>query len=225
MTPFEVPMFESPFRRYSADEADRFARRTGWIDDKGVFDPDGGIIQSKMLDWLKDCELITMQSPDWGDVMGAWVLNSATNRLTRLDGSSGPIHATNAKVGIQLNSENVISYLGYFCTFVHGDEGMFGLVGSDSESILPPGWPKGKYAEFLKPAKLVKEGDDGFHVEASVFYSDAVFWSHFLVKRDGMCEMLDDEPQAAELGMKIPTRLKFEEIPVEAAEEPAQPDA
>ncbi|MDJ0824577.1 MAG: hypothetical protein QNJ16_03640 [Rhodobacter sp.] len=213
MTPFEVPQSISSFRRYSEEEALAFAHRTGWLDDVGVFDATHGVVQAAPTPWWPECQLVTMQNPDWENVMGAWVLDGTTSRLVRLDGTSPPIHRLNAKHGTALTADLALPYLGFFCTFVHGEEGMFGLVASGREAILPSDWPADKLGKLLKPAKLVSEDERGFRVETSVVYSNALFWAHFLVQRSGMSEMLEDEPQAADLDTKIRLRLRFEDKP------------
>ena len=209
MKPFEVPLFNAPFRQYSLEESDEFARRTGWIDDIGIIDPANSIVQSKPVPWWEGCELITVQSERWQDKMGAWILCTSTNKLIRLDGTSPPIHSLNAEHGPQLNAELALPYLGFFCTFVHGEDGMFGILNSANEAVLPSGWPSEKYADQIKPANLVDENDKEYNVEVTVCYSTALFWAHFKVKSNGQCDMVDDEPIAADVGVKIPLTLKF----------------
>ena len=150
-----------------------------------------------------------MQSPDWDNVMGAWVLDGKSNRLIRLDGTSPTIHSLNVKHRTELTSELALSYLGFFCTFVHAsDEGMFGLVDTGHEAILPTNWPNDELEKYLKPTSLIAEDEQGFRVEASVFHSNSLSWAHFLVHRDGRCEMLDDEPMATDVSARILLRLK-----------------
>lgn len=222
MTPFEVPQSIAAFRRYSDEEALAFAHRTGWLDDVGVFDATRGLVQTAATPWWPECQIITMQNPEWDNVVGAWILDGTTGRLVRLDGTSPPIHGLNNKHGTALTTDLALPYLGFFCTFVHGEEGMFGLVESGREAILPPDWPRDKLSKLLKPATLVSEDESGFRVETSVVYSNALFWAHFLVQRSGMCEMIEDEPQAADLDTKIRLRFKFEDnsdVPEPAATE------
>lgn len=210
MIPFEIPQSTIPFQRYSDTHALAFAFRTGWLDDIGNFDPASGIVQSLTTPWWPDCQLITMQSPSWDDVMGAWILDGTTGRLIRLDGTSPPIHQLNSRHGTDLKEEHALAYLGFFCTFVHGNRGMFGLIGSVDETILPEDWPRKEQGKYLKAASIEKEDERGFFVDASVVFGDALFRTQFHVLRSGMTEMLDDELQAADLGTKIALRLKFE---------------
>jgi len=217
MKSFFLPFGNTTPERLKDDDVRLFALRSGWIDDIGIIDPASTRIDRRPLDWWPGHDLITASDPGWGPTIAAWVLKDG-GRLVRLDGTSPPIHTLNNAVNPILTRENAIAYVGFFCTFVHGDAGPFATIGSLEDGILPPELDRDKIAEFIRAPQILKEepvaeNEDriSFHVETLVYYADAVFVSNFLLHPTGMVEMLEDEPLANDLGATIAMPLKFKD--------------
>lgn len=100
-----------------------------------------------------------------------------------------------------------MEYLRFFCFFVRGEEGPFYIA----ESMEDPGMPtemddttRSVIEGTVRPASFEGMNEQGhFLCDAVVFYSNALFIANFAVQPTGMIEMLDDEPIAADLPVKI----------------------
>jgi hypothetical protein len=212
MKPFQIPLFDTDPRRLSTEEVDGFARRTGWIDDIAVISRATSVVEVQPLSWWEGVELVIARDPEWQDrhsfdnSAGAWLRDE---HLHRLDGTSPPIHSMNAKTTPAFNDQNVLSYLGFFCHFVHGDDGPFAIVQSADDPIVPNNAPEEMLALMPRAAQLLKQDEQGYHCEALVWYSDGLFLSNFIVRESGMIVMIADEPLANELGVRIQFNLKF----------------
>ena len=130
------------------------------------------------------------------------------NNLVILNGKSEDIHRLNKLIPISLTSENVLDYLRFFCFFVRGKEGPFFIAEGMDIYDIPKELQddeKEKVAKFLRPAQLTRINiREGFYfVVATVFYSDAIFYSDFKVYNSGMVEMLHDTPVISNLSKKI----------------------
>lgn len=215
MKPFQIPLFDTDPRRLSTAEVDNFARRIGWIDDIAAISPETSIVEVYPLSWWKDVDLVIARDPVWQDrhefdnSAGAWLRDE---HLHRLDGTSPPIHSMNAKTTPAFNDQNVLSYLGFFCHFVHGTYaggGPFSIIQFADDPIVPNNAPEEMLGLMPRPVQLLKQDEQGYHCEALVWYSDALFLSNFIVRESGMVDMIDDEPLASELGARIQFNLKF----------------
>ena len=206
MKPLQMPLFDTDPRRLSAEEVDEFARRTGWIDDIAVISRETSIVEVQALSWWKGVELVIARDPKWEDRAGAWLRDE---HLHRLDGDSPPIHSMNAKTTPAFNDENVLSYLRFFCHFVHGENGPFAIVQSADDSIVPDNAPEQMLALMPRPARLLKRDEQGYHCEALVWYAEDLYLSNFIVRESGMVDMIEDEVLASELGVRIQFNLKF----------------
>nr|VFJ51066.1 MAG: hypothetical protein BECKFW1821A_GA0114235_103010 [Candidatus Kentron sp. FW] len=212
MKPFQFPLLNTDPRRLSPEEVDGFARRTGWIDDIAVISPETSLVEVQPLPWWEGVELIVARDPEWQarhgieNSAGAWLRDE---HLHRLDGTSNPIHAMNAKTKPVFNDQNVLSYLGFFCHFVHAEDRPFVIVQSADDPIVPNNAPEKMLAWLPRPAQLLRQDERGYHCEALVWYADALFLSNFIVSESGMVEMIEDEELASELGASMQFNLKF----------------
>lgn len=123
-----------------------------------------------------------------------------------LDGESGVIHTANEKL-LRLERADVVRYLEFFCTSVHGEMGRFLLV----ESVDELEWtedPEESFKENLRaqiwPPRIVSTiaaGEEtGWIVESQIQYEDALFNSRFqILKASGAVEMVDDTVLAGDL--------------------------
>lgn len=213
MKPFQFPLFDADPRRLSTEEVDDFARRAGWIDDIAVISRETSVVEVLSLSWWEGIELVIARDPEWqgrhsfDNSVGAWLRDE---HLHRLDGTSPPIHTMNAKLPPAFNDQNVLSYLGFFCYFMHAEEGPFVIVQSADDPIIPKNAPEESLALMPRPAQVLRQDEQGYHCEALVWYSDALFLSNFIVRESGMVEMINDEPLVSELGVRIQFNLKFQ---------------
>ncbi len=161
----------------------------------------------RMLPFYDQVALIRVKDPAW--VPGNLFIYYLTDQgnLFWLNGTSPPIHEVNAKAPIKITEENVIEYLKFFCFFVRGEEGPF-LIAEDMNDPYIPREVDARTQSVIegtvRPASYEGQNDKGaFLCDAVVFYSNALFIANFAVQPGGMIEMLDDEPIAADLGVKV----------------------
>lgn len=151
--------------------------------------------------------LIRVQDPSWSPKRLAIYYLTLQGNLYRLNGSSPPIHEINGIAKVQITEENVIDYLRFFCFFVRGEDGPFLIA----ESLDDPYIPKTDDSQTrtviegtVRAASYEGRNEQGnFLCEGVVFYSNALFIAHFAVEPTGMIQMLDDEPIASELPVRV----------------------
>ena len=105
------------------------------------------------LSWYPGYHLIRIRHPLWSPKdLFLYYLIDQDRTLYRLNGVASPVHEVNAKAPVQLNQENVVDYLVFFCFFVRGEEGPFFILESVEDpliphNIIPPCVPysKGRY--------------------------------------------------------------------------------
>lgn len=127
--------------------------------------------------------------------------------LYRLNGTSPPIHEVNSQAPIKITEDNVLEYLRFFCFFVRGEEGPFLIA----ESVDDPDIPKNMDPQtrtvmegVLRGATYEGQNEKGeFLCDGVVFYANALFLANFSVQPGGMIEMLNDEPVAGDLPIRV----------------------
>lgn len=129
--------------------------------------------------------------------------------LSRLDGTSPPIHSFNAK-HLTLEEEHALRYLHFFGFFVRGEDGPFfiweapgmvNLSGELREEDIT------RVSEIARPTIYRGWDKDSFRFVARVFYSNAVFAAYFKVFPTGHIEMEDDQPLLADLSVHVDSPL------------------
>lgn len=189
------------------------AEKQGFLDQVGIIDgkhkasAETTEIQWRQLPFYKKVALVRLRDTSWDPSHLEVYYLTHKGELTRLDGTSPPIHQTNAEAPIHLNEDNILDYLRFFCFFVRGEEGPF-LV---SETIEDPSMPKDmdestrKAVEgVLRPATYEGKNNEGHYLcDAIVFYSNALFLANFAVQPSGMIEMLEDDPLVTELSVRV----------------------
>lgn len=184
-----------------------FLEQINPIGDKYRVNPETTSVSWCTLPFYEQVALIRVKDPAWTPKnLFIYYLTDQGN-LYWLNGTSPPIHEVNAKAPIRVTEENVLDYLRFFCFFVRGEEGPF-LI---SEAIEDPYLPKDVdektqtvIANTVRPASYEGKNEQGhFLCDAVVYYSNALFIANFAVQPGGMIEMLDDEPIAADLPVKI----------------------
>lgn len=139
-----------------------------------------------------------------------------------LDGSSGVIHHHNGLHPLDLSTvELQHAYLRFFCYFVRGELGPFEIV--EERGRLRGLEALGERVAIRELTRVTEDGatrDDGTTThDASIVYGENLFTSRFALRRDGMIEMLDDDPLGG--GISVVPQVRFEgtaRIPVAKAE-------
>lgn len=144
--------------------------------------------------------LMVATNPAWdgGQLQICYLQRGAD--LIRLLGKSPPIHEFNARFKTKITPRHAQSYLAFFCFFVRGEEGPFLIVDRPNNAYVPPEIGDSDDMEKCPSVMLWGTDDRGYvRASASVFYSNALFVSDFLIQPSGMIEMVDDQPVAADL--------------------------
>ena len=155
--------------------------------------------------------LVRVNDTAWPANTGPFWFLAKQGRMFLLDGSSAPIHDANEADPITVNSEagETLEYLRFFCYFVRGDEKSHV---PDRRGHQPPeALDKSKLDDAtrkviegaLRPAAFEGKTDEGnLEASAMVLYGNALFSARFSISPNGMIEMIDDEPVAADLPVK-----------------------
>lgn len=189
------------------DELAGFLEQINPIDGKYRTSPNSTQVAWRTLPFYETVALIRVKDPNWvNKKMCIYYLTDQGN-LFRLNGTSPPIHEVNSKAPVKINQDNVLEYLKFFCFFVRGDEGPFYI----SEDMNDANMPKDMDATTrsviegtIRPSSFEGMSEQGhFLCDAVVFYSNALFIANFSIQKNGMIEMLRDEPIAGELSSKV----------------------
>lgn len=189
------------------DELAGFLEQINPIDGKYKVSAETTEVHWRMLPFYDSVALIRVRDPNWVNRrLNIYYLTDQGN-LFRLNGTSPPIHEVNAKAPIKVNEKNVLEYLRFFCFFVRGEEGPFYIAESMDDSNMPTDMDdttRSVIEGTVRGATFAGANDQGhFLCDAVVFYSNALFIANFAVQPTGMIEMMDDEPIAADLPVKI----------------------
>lgn len=193
------------------DELAGFLDQINPIDDKYKTSADSTQVHWRMLPFYDSVALIRVKDPNWVDKKLTIYYLTDQGNLFRLNGTSPPIHEVNAKAPIKVTEENVLEYLRFFCFFVRGEEGPFYISESMDDANMPQEMDDQTRLVIegtIRPASFEGMNDQGHYLcDAVVFYANALFIANFAIQPTGMIEMLDDEPIAADLPVKIETPI------------------
>lgn len=189
------------------EELAGFLEQINPVDGKYKVSPETTQVHWRMCPFYETVALIRVHDPNWiNKKLNVYYLTDQGN-LFRLNGTSPPIHEVNAKAPIKITQDNVLEYLKFFCFFVRGEEGPFYIAESMDDPTLPKDMDdttRSVIEGTIRPASFESMNEQGHYLcEAVVFYSNALFIANFAVQPTGMIEMLDDEPIAADLPVKV----------------------
>ncbi len=163
-------------------------------------------VEYRMLPFYDNVAMIRVKDPSWAPDLFIYYLTDQGN-LYWLNGTSPPIHEVNAKAPVKITDDNVLEYLRFFCFFVRGEEGPFLIAESMEDPYIPKNIDdrtRSVIEGTIRPASYEGKNEKGFFLcDAVVYYSNALFIANFAVQPGGMIEMLDDEPIAADLSVKV----------------------
>jgi len=189
------------------EELEGFLAQVNPIDGKYQVNGKTTEVGWRTLPFYDNVVLIRLRDRTWGKNKLSIYYLTDQGTLYRLNGTSPPIHEINAKAPIKITEQNVLDYLRFFCFFVRGEEGPF-LI---SENIGDPYIPQTDDARTkaviegtVRPASYEGRNEQGYFMcDAVVYYSNALFIASFAVQPGGMIEMLNDDPIAADLPVKV----------------------
>ncbi len=189
------------------EELTGFLEQINPIDGKYRVAAESTEVHWRMLPFYESIALIRVRDPNWvNKKLNIYYLTDQGN-LFRLNGTSPPIHEVNAKAPVKVNEENVLEYLRFFCYFVRGEEGPFYIAESMEDPNMPTEMDdttRSVIEGTIRPSSFEGMNDQAhFLCDAVVFYSNALFIANFAVQPTGMIEMMDDEPIAADLPVKV----------------------
>ncbi len=191
----------------TGDELAGFLEQINPIDGKYRVSAESTQVHWRMLPFYETVALIRVKDPNWvNKKLNIYYLTDQGN-LYRLNGTSPPIHEVNAKAPIKVTEANVLEYLKFFCFFVRGEEGPFYVAEGMDDPNMPTNMDdttRSVVEGTVRPATYEGKNEQGhYSCEAVVFYSNALFIANFAVQPTGMIEMLDDEPIAADLPVRV----------------------
>ena len=189
------------------DELAGFLEQINPIDGKYKVSAETTEVHWRMLPFYDSVALIRVRDPNWVNRrLNIYYLTDQGN-LFRLNGTSPPIHEVNAKAPIKVNEKNVLDYLRFFCFFVRGEEGPFYIAESMDDSNMPTDMDdttRSVIEGTVRGATFAGGNGQGHCLcDAVAFYPNALFIANFAGPPTGMIEMMDDEPIAADLPVKI----------------------
>lgn len=191
----------------TGEELAGFLDQINPIDGKYRVNADTTQVHWRQLPFYDSVALIRVKDPNWvNKKLEIYYLTDQGN-LFRLNGTSPPIHEVNSKAPIKVTDENVLEYLRFFCFFVRGEEGPFYVAESMADANMPQEMDdttRSVIEGTIRGASYDGKNDQGHWLcDAVVFYSNALFIANFAVQPSGMIEMLDDEPIAADLPVRV----------------------
>jgi hypothetical protein len=201
-------MFEQyKWQTVAGAQMEPFLKMVNPIQGKFIANPESATVAWAQLPFYNSIALVKVDDTAWPANTGPFWFLAKQGRMFLLDGSSAPIHDANEADPIALNEGTALEYLRFFCYFVHGDEGPFLIV----EGINHPALDQSKLEpttrkvieDAIRQAAFEGKTDDGaFEASAMVLYGNALFAARFSMTVNGMIEMIDDEPIAADLPVK-----------------------
>jgi hypothetical protein len=188
-------------------QVEPFLKLINPVQGKHTASPTTATVEWAQIPFYSTIALVRVNDTAWPANTGPFWFLAKQGRMFLLDGSSAPIHDANEADPISVTEPKALEYLRFFCYFVHGDEGPFLIV----EDINHPAIDKTKLDDStrkviegaLRPAAFEGKTDEGnLEASAMVLYGNALFSARFSISSNGMIEMIDDEPVAADLPVK-----------------------
>jgi hypothetical protein len=188
-------------------QVEPFLKLINPIQGKHTASPATASVEWAQIPFYNTIALVRVNDTAWPPGTGPFWFLAKQGRMFLLDGSSAPIHDANEADPIAITEPKVLEYLRFFCYFVHGDEGPFLIVEDINHAALDKGRMEDATRKViegaLRPAAFEGKTDEGnYEASAMVLYGNALFSARFSISPNGMIEMIDDEPIAADLPVK-----------------------
>lgn len=179
----------------------------GPVGDEHEVHPSTTQAEKRLLPFYEGVMLIRIKEPAWQPRNLFIYYLKHEGQLYWLNGTSPPIHDLNTHDVLRLNEGTVLDYLRFFNFFVRGEEGPFLVAESMEDTYVPKDIDANTRTALMncvRPAHLEGQNENGDWIcDATIYYSNAVFMANFVIKQDGLVEMLDDEPILADLPIKV----------------------
>lgn len=201
-------MFEQyNWQDVSGAEAEPFLKMVNPIQGKHTANAETASVKWAQLPFYKTVALVRIDDSAWAPNTGPFWFLAQQGKMFLLDGSSAPIHDANEADPINVTEEHCLDYLKFFCYFVHGDEGPFFVIEDINHPALDTenmeAGMKATLENAIFPAGYEGKAEDGnLETTGMVLYGNALFSARFAMSQNGMIEMTDDEPIAADLPVK-----------------------
>ncbi len=209
------PVPKNLWEMLDPDERKKYLNIAG-ITNEDFIDNSKIVVKRCPLPFYKDYNWYEIENTTTTPKKHAYYLMSDLNYAV-LDGSSAPIHDANEKF-IDLNQDNILLYLKFFCSSVHGAGGRF-LIIENADEIE---WNQAPDESFLndlrnqiQPPRIKNfpeaDGKKMWRVETEIVYENNVFTTLMSISgENGTVEMDEDNPIAGDLPVITDlTRLKY----------------
>lgn len=197
-------MDDQIWHRIEGESLSEFVRQINPVDERLRVSVQSTHFHWCKLPWYDNVVLLRLYDPGWSKKNLALHYLIMGQNLFRLDGTSPPIHEVNAKAPLQLTEQTAADYLRFFCLFVHGEGGPFYLLERLDDPLVADNTALQRYQAHIGPLRQVGVNEKGhFLMRGLVMYLNALFVVNFAVQPTGMIEMLDDNPLAADLPIRI----------------------
>ena len=194
----------------SADETETAVLQRDWEEEWG--DIDALEVRVFDLPFHPNSPLIELRPRSTSSAAGRLCFLIRDNKLFRLNGTSPPIHEVNGLEAPEINEGTVLQYLAFFCFFVRGEEGPFLIFDRSENGFVPDlGERHDEITNAIRAPRVWGQNEEGhFRVSGLVYYSNAVFFSNFIVQPSGMIEMISDAPILTNLpaGVDAPVEIR-----------------
>ncbi|MEM6903855.1 MAG: hypothetical protein AAF556_11520 [Pseudomonadota bacterium] len=122
-----------------------------------------------------------------------------------LAGGLEPVVRANEAVPLSLSTSNVLDYLRFYLEHVTDKAG--GIRLTEAPGDIPWLEDEGAYQApqvnpLVRPLSLVDSDDDGYLINGTGLYQDALFRATFRIGFDGMLEIADEEQIAGDLRLR-----------------------
>ena len=160
------------------------------------FSAESTTIRTQKLPFYK--EYILLELTDLSTVPGArkYVIYKPGDANV-INWTNQAIYETNEKAPVQLNEDNVISYVKFFFGYVRGRHGRFLIIETIDDvrwQIEPPAQGRKVMQEMLAPVELEEaEADGTFNLGAFMVFKDSLFKTRIHVKPDGLVSMSEED--------------------------------
>lgn len=172
-----------------------------------LFNPDRTSIEIEPLCFYKHFRLLKATAFNTIPPVTIHYLIDENDHVVKMDGTRDPILEHNAQGGLTLNEKTVVSYAKFILDAVQTDQGTIRLIETFDEEIFTS-QPTKEQDEIIRknilPAKVTMT-DDGFLLNATVLYGDAIYNADIFVRNDGYVQFNSEVLIASGL----PTRQIF----------------
>lgn len=165
-------------------------------------------VRTRALACYDGALLVEVQGVSGNGRVGIAAFLLSDDGVHAIDGKALWLHERNELFGAGLDTPGSrLDYLRLFCTRVHGDEGAFWPLES-ADDLLPRAFDAdavhaacATHAAPILPCGFDDEGRRLFR--ATIAYDQGLFTAVFALTPDGIIEMIDDEPIASGLPVRV----------------------